>query len=254
MEKFHSYTIESIGELGEGAFGYVEKVKLYNYYNNSCGVYARKILSPKAHILASMSIEEIKKRFIREVIYQSKCVHDNVVNIFLFNKYIENPWFIMELGDYHLESEIAEKSLTEAEKINIIKMMLYGVKKIHDNDYLHRDIKPSNIIKFTNNTYKISDFGLVKNIDPNSDTAALTAIGITMGTEKYMAPELRWGAAPSQQTDIYSLGVVFEELLIENSNFQSIISKCTNGLSNHRYNNIDEILLAVNQATLNSNI
>ncbi len=251
MEKFHSYTIKPVGKLGEGAFGYVEKIELYNSMGDLCGIYARKILNPSEDILKSISKEEIKKIFIREAICQSKCVHDNVISIYLFNKNIETPWFIMEFGACDLESEINKQSLTETEKVNIIKMMLYGVKKIHGKDYLHRDIKPSNIIKFKDDKYKISDFGLVKNISSNSN---LTAIGTVMGSGKYRAPEILYDAEYSQQTDIFALGMVFEELSIKDTSFKEVINKCKNVDKKARYNNITEVLSDVNKISLYSDI
>ncbi|OQX02952.1 MAG: hypothetical protein BWK73_41000, partial [Thiothrix lacustris] len=67
MEEFHSYKIKPISTLGNGAFGYVEKIELYNSGNKLCGFYARKLLNPQPEILESITLEEIKKRFIREV-------------------------------------------------------------------------------------------------------------------------------------------------------------------------------------------
>lgn len=242
MEKFHSYRINPVERLGEGAFGYVEKIELYNHFDEICGLYARKVLDPKENILSGMPHDEVKRRFIREVLYQSECVHDNVISICLFNKYVENPYFIMDLGICDLQSEIKSGGLTEEEKINILKMILYGMKKIHDKNYLHRDIKPSNIVRFANGNYKISDFGLVKNVDNNSDTTALTAIGVQMGTRKYMAPEILYDSEYSKQTDIYAVGVVFDELSISNANYKKIILKCKSIDKENRYNCISEII------------
>lgn len=64
MEKFHSYKIKPVERLGEGAFGYVEKIELYNFFDGRCGFYARKILNPKESILSGMTHDEIKRRFI----------------------------------------------------------------------------------------------------------------------------------------------------------------------------------------------
>lgn len=191
---------------------------------------------------------------LKEDLYQSECVHDNVISIYLFNKDIENPYFIMELGVCDLQSEITCGGLTEEEKINILKMILYGMKKIHDKNYLHRDIKPSNILKFSNGNYKISDFGLVKNIDHNSDTTAITAIGMQMGTTKYMAPEILYDAEYSKQTDIYAVGVVFDELSISNASYQAIIRKCKSKDKENRYNSISEIIADVGNIIFEENI
>ncbi|MBT3145056.1 protein kinase domain-containing protein [Neptunomonas phycophila] len=242
MEKFRSYQIKPIGKLGDGAFGYVEKIKLYNSSGQFCGFYSRKILRPSQNIIESISLEEIKRRFTREVIYQSHCSHTNVTPIYLFNKYADKPYFVMELAESSLDTEIENKSLDDTAKINIFIMMLRGVKKVHDIGYLHRDIKPQNVLKFSTGMYKISDFGLVKNTDNGSNTTALTAIGQAMGTQRYMAPEILYNAEYSKQTDIFALGKVMEDLHVENKECQSIIQKCSSMDKRLRYEEIDEIL------------
>lgn len=242
MERFRSYQIKPVAKLGEGAFGYVEKIELYNSYDEFCGVYGRKILRPTKDILNNISFEEIKRRFTREVIYQSHCGHKNVTHICLFNKYADNPYFVMELAECSLDKEIISKCLTEEDKISIFNMMLQGVKNVHDKGYLHRDIKPQNILKFPSGVYKISDFGLVKNTDAASDTTALTAIGQAMGTQRYMAPEILYNAEYSKQTDIFALGQVMEDLSVKDANYKAIIQKCHSMEKHQRYEDVDEIL------------
>ncbi len=243
MEEFHSFKINPIEILGKGAFGYVEKIELYNSSKTHYGIYAKKTLSPNEDILSKISMDEIKKRFAREVFYQSNCRHQNIIQIFLFNKDISNPYFIMEIGDYDLQTLIDKNNLSENEKENIIIMMLNATKKIHDEEYLHRDIKPQNIIRFPNGVYKLSDFGLVKNIDSDSDTTALTAIGTRMGTKKYMAPEILIEGEYSKQTDIYALGILFSELSVKNKKLFQIIEKCKKRDKDSRYTSVDEIII-----------
>lgn len=250
MERFHSYLIKPIKKIGEGAFGYVEKIELYNLNNDICGIYGRKILSPKAEILKNISLDEVKRRFIREVIYQSNCSSKNIISICLFNQYIDTPYFIMELGICDLQKDIESEILNEDKKIEILTMIVHGMKNIHDKEYLHRDIKPQNIIKFPCGAYKISDFGLVKNTDESSDTTALTAIGQTMGTQKYMAPETLYSAEYSKQTDIYAMGKVMGDLKIENKIYQDIIKKCCSFQKSERYLNIDEVISDIDSIDL----
>lgn len=242
MEVFRSYQIVPKEQLGQGAFGYVEKIELYNSSDKYCGTYSRKILRPNQSILDSISLEELKRRFTREVIYQSHCSDNNVTSIYLFNKHAENPYFVMELAECSLDTEIQGNSLDEESKIDIFLMMLQGVKLVHDKGYLHRDIKPQNILKFPNGMYKISDFGLVKNTDNGKDTTALTAIGQAMGTQKYMAPEILYNGEYSKQTDIFAIGRVMEDVGLKNQQCLTIIQKCTSIDKKFRYTKIDMIL------------
>lgn len=243
MERFRSYLINPIEVVGRGGFGYVERIELYNEQNRFCGLYARKILNPNKDILRSVSIEDLKRRFIREVIYQSKCVHENVMYVYLFNKHIDAPFFVMDLAESDLQKDIENNLLDEEEKIKIINMIIRGVKKIHDKGYLHRDMKPQNILKSPSGHYQISDFGLVKNTDSTRDTAVLTAIGQMMGTRRYMAPEILYDAEYSVKTDIYALGKIIDDLNVKNENIRNICEKCTAMEKENRYENIGELIL-----------
>lgn len=241
MDILGNYKIESLSKIGEGAFGYVEKVNLYNLDDKLCGVYARKVLSPVDEIIKNVTVEEIKRRFTREVIYQSNLAYGNVASVYLFDKNAQNPYFIMELALSSLDFELYGNELTNEDKINCIKMVLEGLKVIHDKGYLHRDIKLQNILKFEGGVYKISDFGLVKNTS-STDTTALTAIGQAMGTRKYMAPEILYNAEYSKQTDIYAVGQVMEDLRIEGEQFQNIMKKCKALDKKQRYQDVEDIL------------
>ena len=84
----------------------------------------------------------------------------------------------------------------------------------HDEGILHRDIKPENLLLDTRGRVKIADFGIAKLIGDRTKDATLTASGLAVGTPHYMAPEqLEHPQDVDQRADIYSLGVVFYEML-----------------------------------------
>lgn len=242
MEKVFNYYIDPLERLGEGAFGYVEKINLYNSNYDLCGSYCRKVLSPTQDILRSLTIEEVKRRFVREAIYQSKCVHDNVVYIYIFDRNAEKPYFVMDVADNDLQQDIDNNGLSEIDKIEVLKMMLYGLERIHGTGYLHRDIKPKNVLRFSSGIYKISDFGLVKDNGGNSDTTILTAIGQIMGTVKYMAPEVLYNAEYSLSSDIYAVGKVVEDLKINSSKYSSLLEKCVAMERKNRYTTVQDVI------------
>lgn len=251
-EQHHSYVIKTVEEIGRGGFGYVEKVEIYNINGIKCGDYAKKILLPPE----SLNKNDLSRRFKREVIYQSKCIHTNIASIILHNLNVEAPWFIMQLAESDLSHDISRGHLTISEKISIFRSILSGVKYIHKSiageahrksAYLHRDLKPSNILRFKDNTYKISDFGLVKNADEgNPESEILTKVATAMGTLKYMAPEVSAADHYSVQSDIFALGVILDELSIsEISGIKQIIEKCTAWKPSSRYNSVHEVVIAL---------
>lgn len=241
MEEQHgNYYIQRVSTIGRGAFGYVEHVKVYNLNKGFCGDFARKFLSPiKPEII--QQIEQFKRRFKREVVYQSNCTHSNIVPIYLCSLYAETPWFIMDKAECDLEHEIMNNLLLPEQKIQVAKMVLNGVSHIHKKGYLHRDIKPVNVLKFSDGTYKVSDFGLVKDTNPEGGTTNLTAIGTRMGSTKYMAPEIHYNAEYTAQTDVYAVGKLIDDLKIEDKKIKPIIAKCIKMEKDERYQSIDDV-------------
>ncbi|MDO4698282.1 MAG: serine/threonine-protein kinase [Pasteurellaceae bacterium] len=244
MKEFGNYYIESVKSLGHGSFGKVEEVIVYNRSKTHSRKYAMKTFDPDKRIPAD-EVEIFKKRFEIEVECQSQCFHTNVVHVCIHNR-SDTPWFIMELAECSLAQELekddnmeGDKKLTIPQKINIFRMVLDGVKYIHDKDFIHRDIKALNILKFSDGAYKISDFGLIK--DTNRDSGTLTVIDKPLGTERYMAPEIVSGGVYSIKSDIFALGVLLEDLDLSDT-LEQIWKKCTDRRPSHRYNNIQEII------------
>ncbi|EKN5928651.1 serine/threonine protein kinase [Yersinia enterocolitica] len=237
MEERGNYLIEPVNEIGSGGYGIVEEINLYNTDHDLCGRYARKFLIPDT------SDPDLYDRFKREVVCQCKCVHKSIVQIFICNLGVPKPWFVMELAQSNLDDEIKNGTLTDREKINILKMVLDGLSFIHNKGYLHRDIKPMNILKFSSGEYKLSDFGLAKSLNPTR-TQFATKIGVFLGSPKYFDYEVMVNGY-SKQSDIYSVGVLMEDLYVDG--LDDIISKCKHRQLNKRYLNIEQIINAVNE-------
>lgn len=249
-ERHHSYIIKTKDRIGRGGFGYVESVEISNVHGTICGDYAKKILSPKTGV----NIEDFRRRFKREVDYQAKCVHSNIVPIYLHNLNVENPWFVMELAESDLNKDL-KKGIDLAKRFDIALMLLSGVKYMHDElelstrtkpAYWHRDLKPSNILRFKNGVYKISDFGLVKNGSKDGASEVLTNVASAMGTKHYMAPEVITAGLYSAQSDIFALGVIIDELDLPE--MKKLVDKCTAWKPASRYNHVDEIIVEIEQS------
>lgn len=245
MEERHgNYYIKKVSDLGSGEFGSVERVTVESLDRKTKGEYAKKIFGPKDEKISRdpVLLEQFRRRFKREVVSQSRCLHSNVVPIYLCNLKIEQPWFIMEVGAGDLLTDICKKTLTTHEKISIARMVLCGVHCIHERKLLHRDIKPTNVLRFQDGSYKLSDFGLVKDTLPADGATDLTQIGTRMGSHRFMAPEVHYNAEYSVQTDIYAVGRLIEDLEINDKNIAPLLKKCTKMEKYERYQSIDEVL------------
>lgn len=238
MDGHHgNYKYRIIERIGKGGFGFVEKIELFNIEGVRCGEYARKSLGD----LDKEIKEEFRRRFAREVSYQASCVHTNVANIYLCDLKSEQPWFIMDLADGDLQDDIDSGALTVSQKIEVILMVLDGLIYLHSLGYLHRDIKPSNILRF-GDVYKVSDFGLVKNLDKSAESEVITKIAMAMGTANYMAPEISAAGDYSKRSDIFALGVLLEDLdMLGNPGVHEVFKKSTTRRPNDRYAEVQDM-------------
>ena len=111
------------------------------------------------------------------------------------------------LGDETLASRLVRGPLSGPEVISLGLDLLSGLEAAHGKQLIRRDIKPSNIF-LVDGRARIADFGIVP---PSSGIASITEPGLAIGSPGYMAPEQLIGAAVSQQTDLYAVGVVLYE-------------------------------------------
>lgn len=246
MKEHHhfGYTIKEVKRLGNGGFGYVDEVELYNSMGHKCtGKYARKTFFPSEEMRQStLDLAQVRERFNEEVKCQASCCSSNVVPIYLHDLSVENPWFVMDLAVTDLSQLIQKKNFDLYKKISALRMIISGISYIHNKKLLHRDIKPQNILIFNDGIFKISDFGLVKNLNRDNPLTAIASIN--MGTDGYKAPEIINAGHYDCRTDIYALGIVIEQFV--GAPLNAIISKCTMRNPNERYQSAEEILVAIN--------
>jgi predicted Ser/Thr protein kinase len=154
-------------------------------------------------------------RFTREARALAKLSHQNIVSVFDFGQAGGQYYFIMEYVDgANLRQLIEEGSLNPEEALAIVPQICDALQFAHNEGIVHRDIKPENILVDKQGRVKIADFGLAKLFGKAPAEATLTAAHQVMGTLHYMAPEqMRGAGAVDHRADIYSLGVVFYEML-----------------------------------------
>ena len=155
-------------------------------------------------------------RFLREARTLAKLNHPNIVAVYDFGQIDELFYFVMEYVDgVTLRDTISAGSVAPEEALRIIPGLCDALQFAHEEGVVHRDIKPENILLDKRGRVKIADFGLAKLLKSESDDHQnLTGTNQVMGTVKYMAPEqMTTSRNVDHRADIYSLGVVFYELL-----------------------------------------
>jgi hypothetical protein len=151
-------------------------------------------------------------RFMQEYELISKVRHPNVVRIFDLGIAEDYAYLAMEYfarGD--LRSQIAA-GLDGSEALAYLKQMAAALQVVHAVGVLHRDLKPGNIMLRADGTVALIDFGLAKHV--RVDAPEITATGEIFGTPYYMSPEQGHGAELDERSDLYSLGVIFYEMLM----------------------------------------
>ena len=206
--------LELIGQGGMGAVFKARQPKLNRFV-------ALKILPE------SMARDPaFAERLAREGQLLARLTHPNVVTVHDFGSANGFFYLLMEYVDgVNLRQAMQAGRFTAEQALAIVPMICEALQYAHDEGVLHRDIKPENILLDTKGRVKLVDFGIAKLAGRDEAPAAgsnpgapadiaLTQTGSALGTPSYMAPEQR--SSPStvdQRADIYSLGVVFYEML-----------------------------------------
>ena len=154
------------------------------------------------------------ERFEREGRLLARLNHPNIVGVYDFGQTDGLYYLIMEYVDgVNLRQAFASTRFTPHQALTVIPKICEALQFAHDEGVLHRDIKPENILLDTKGRVKIADFGIAKFAGVDDQTG-LTATGSTIGTPHYMAPEqVERPADVDHRADIFSLGVVFYEML-----------------------------------------
>ena len=155
------------------------------------------------------------ERFSREARALALLSHPHIVTVHDFGQSDGLCYFVMEyVAGVNLRQAIQAGKMNPAEALAIVPQICEALQFAHDEGVVHRDIKPENILIDTRGRVKIADFGLAKLLGAHNVDGSLTGTQQVMGTLRYMAPEQMLGTKEvDHRADIFSLGVVFYELL-----------------------------------------
>src|ERR671913_939976 len=155
------------------------------------------------------------ERVAREARSLARLNHANVVTVHDFGRAGEFFFFVMEFVDgLNLRQALLAKTLEPRQALAIVPQICDALQYAHDEGIVHRDIKPENVLLDKRGRVKIADFGLAKLLQKTPQNYTLTQTAVTMGTPHYMAPEqTERPLEVDHRADIYSLGVVFYEML-----------------------------------------
>jgi eukaryotic-like serine/threonine-protein kinase len=155
-------------------------------------------------------IHEIKERFFMEAKIAGQLSHPSIVIIHDVGEDGDLTYMAMEfLEGEDLENFITRRNLLPFRKVlDVVAKIAEALDYAHRANVVHRDIKPANVMLLKNGNIKVTDFGIAKAI-----SSSRTKTGVILGTPNYMSPEQIMGQKIDSRSDIFSLGVLFFQLI-----------------------------------------
>jgi serine/threonine-protein kinase len=199
------YRFEIESELGSGAMGTVYRARFHE--KGAVHDVALKVVA-----LGLLGNESAMARFTRESSILKQLRHPHIVKLRATGQYRKTPFIAMEFIDGEaLDRVLARRGRLSWEEVAAFgKQLCEALQYAHEKGIIHRDLKPSNLMITSDEVLKLTDFGIAK----DTDVTALTGANSTIGTAAYMSPEQCKGdKSLTHKSDLYSLGIVFFELL-----------------------------------------
>ena len=155
--------------------------------------------------------EKFVRRFQREALSASSLAHPNIVEMYDVGEDNGLYYIVMEYIEGKTLKQLLKKrgTLTLSEAIDIMLQLTDGMAHAHDSYIIHRDLKPQNIMIKDDGQIKITDFGIAMALN----STQLTQTNSVMGSVHYLPPEQASGKGCTIKSDIYSMGIIFYELL-----------------------------------------
>jgi tRNA A-37 threonylcarbamoyl transferase component Bud32 len=202
-----------IGDLLNGRFRLEEKIgaggmsTVYRAYDTTL---ERWVAIKSMHRDISTDPDQLE-RFRREARAVARLNHPHVVTVIDFGEDDGSPYIVLEL----VEGETLKQRIKRIGKLPVGEAVAYAIEigralsAAHAAHLVHRDVKPQNVLIDREGRAKVTDFGIARSLEVHG----LTATGRVLGTTDYVAPEQALGHEVTEQSDVYSLGIVLYEML-----------------------------------------
>ena len=199
---FGDYELQRV--LGQGGMGIVYKARQISL---------NRAVALKMIKAAEFATDEEHRRFRNEAEAVARLDHPNIVPIFEVGRYEDQHYFSMKLiAGESLDKQLEDYTADPRRAARLVAVTASAVHHAHQRGILHRDLKPANILVDAEGQPHVTDFGLAKRVEGDSE---LTRSGAIMGTPAYMAPEqvsAKRGSVTTA-TDVYGLGAILYTLL-----------------------------------------
>ncbi len=161
-------------------------------------------------------------RFIKEARIMGRLVHPYIITVYDSGSYAHQYYLAMEyIPNGTTLKERIRNGLPIQQALNFLKPIASALGFAHQQGFVHRDVKPANVLIRPDGTPLLADFGIAKSF--SADATQMTQAGWTVGTPNYMSPEQALGGQLDARSDLYSLGVMFYEMLTGSKPYSSPI-------------------------------
>jgi WD40 repeat protein len=206
---------EILGEVGRGGMGVVYKARQ---------VSLNRTVALKLLLAGSHAGPEAVRRFHAEAEAVARLQHPNIVQVYDHGDEAGHPFLALEYVEGGtLAGRTAGVPQEPGYAAGVVQTLAAAVQHAHARGLVHRDLKPANVLVSAEGVLKITDFGLVKWLDPTGagGDGERTRTGTVVGTPAYMSPEQAAGGREvGPATDVYALGAVLYDLLVGRPPFE----------------------------------